>query len=88
MVLVATGRDTGKAQALGVTNAKDCQSLSPKFARSKASQFACAKKETMPCRSSESIGDFGPWVGGLPFDVVHDYGPDATIYWRRGDTAD
>jgi D-threo-aldose 1-dehydrogenase len=26
-----------------------------------------------------SEGNFGPFVGGLPFDVVHDYGADAAL---------
>jgi D-threo-aldose 1-dehydrogenase len=26
-----------------------------------------------------SKGDFGPFIGGLPFDVVHDYSADATM---------
>ena len=50
MVLVATRRDAGKAQTVGLTTSKrwDCQCLSPKFTSSKAN---LAKRGSTKCRT-------------------------------------
>jgi hypothetical protein len=54
MVLVATRRDTGKAQALGLTNSKrwDCQCLSPKFTYPKAN---IARLGSSRCSTAERV---------------------------------